>query len=148
MVNDQLIFATEDKFLLSKNNGMGFVLRLMYLSKSHKNIRLEQKLGELQNIIQESRLIWFGQVMRMGEETIHKKMLHTKVEGRLPKGRPLTRRTEQIRNDIEMRGDICTLAAPDLWNRMQFKFLITMVFICLLLSCVIFQAILRKIITC
>jgi hypothetical protein len=38
--------------------------------------------GRNQNDIQKSRLRWFGHVMQMGEERIHKKMLNTKIEGK------------------------------------------------------------------
>ena len=32
-------------------------------------------------------------------------MLHRKIEGKLPRGRPRTRWLDQIRKDIEMRGE-------------------------------------------
>ena len=41
----------------------------------------------------------------MGEERILKKMLHTKMEGKPPRGRPRTRWIDQIRKDVEMRGE-------------------------------------------
>ena len=34
-----------------------------------------------------------------------KKTLHTKMNGKKPKGRPRTRRTDQIRKNIEIRGE-------------------------------------------
>ena len=42
--------------------------------------------------------------MRMTEETIPMKMLHTIMEGKRPTGKPITRRKRQIRKDTEMRG--------------------------------------------
>ena len=44
-------------------------------------------------------------VMWMGKERIPKKMLHTKMEGKLSRGRPRTRWIYQIRKDIEMREE-------------------------------------------
>ena len=43
--------------------------------------------------------------MRMREERIPKKMLHTKMEEKQPRGRPRTRWLDQIRKDIELRGE-------------------------------------------
>jgi hypothetical protein len=43
--------------------------------------------------------------MRM-RERIPKKILHTKQEGKRPRGRPRTGSIDQIRKDIEMRGKI------------------------------------------
>ena len=53
-------------------------------------IRLEQGVDKIKNDIQKIRLRWFGHVMRMGEERISKKMLRTKLEGKLSRGRPRT----------------------------------------------------------
>ena len=44
-------------------------------------------------------------VMSMGEERIAKKMLHTKMGGKRPRRRPRTRWIDQIRMDLEMRGE-------------------------------------------
>jgi hypothetical protein len=43
--------------------------------------------------------------MHMKEERIPKKTLHTKMEGIKPRGRSKTRWIDQIRKDIEMRGE-------------------------------------------
>ena len=57
----------------------------------------------IKNVIQKNRLRWFGHVMPMAEERICKKMLHAKMEGRQPTGRPITRWIDQIRKGIYMR---------------------------------------------
>ena len=44
------------------------------------DIRLELGVDERKNYIQK-KLRWFGHVVRMGEERISKKILHTKLEG-------------------------------------------------------------------
>ena len=43
---------------------------------------------------------------RMGEERIPGKIIHPKMERKLPRGRSRTRWTDQIRKDMEMRGKI------------------------------------------
>ena len=70
------------------------------------NIRLELVMDEIKNNIQKNRLRQFGHVMRIREERIDvpKKMLHTKMEGIRPRGRPRTRWIDQIKKDIEMGG--------------------------------------------
>ena len=60
--------------------------------------------GEIKNGIHKSKLRSFGYVMWMGEERIPKKMLHTKMEGKLPRKRPRTRWMAQILKYIEIRG--------------------------------------------
>ena len=43
--------------------------------------------------------------MLMGEERIPKKILHKKMEGKSPRGKPRTRWINQIIKAIEMRGE-------------------------------------------
>ena len=46
------------------------------------NIRLKLEVYEINNDIQKSMLRWFGYIMRLREERIPKKILHTKKEVR------------------------------------------------------------------
>ena len=62
-------------------------------------------MDEIKNDIQKSRLRWFGHVVLMRDEKITKKLLHTKTERKRPRGRSRNRLIDQIRNDIEMRGE-------------------------------------------
>ena len=48
-------------------------------------------------------MVW--NVMQFTDERIPKKMQHTKLEGKQPRGIPRTRRIDQIRKDIEMIGE-------------------------------------------
>ena len=73
--------------------------------KRNTNTRLELGVDEIKNYIQNSRFRWFGHVMWMREERIPKNMLHTKMEGKRPRGRRKTTWIDQIRKDIEMRGE-------------------------------------------
>ena len=43
--------------------------------------------------------------MQIREERIPKRMPHTKMEGKRPRGRPRNRWIVQIRMDIDMRGE-------------------------------------------
>ena len=45
-------------------------------------------VDEIKNDTQKSRLRWFGHLMQMKEERIPKKMLHPKMEGKLPRKDP------------------------------------------------------------
>ena len=62
-------------------------------------------MDEIKNDIEKSRLRWFRHLMQIGQERIPKKMLHTKLEGKQPRGRPRNRWIDQVRKDIEMRGE-------------------------------------------
>ena len=44
-------------------------------------------------------------MIQMEEERIPKKILHTEMEEKLPKGTPRTGWIDQIRKNIEMRGE-------------------------------------------
>jgi hypothetical protein len=53
-------------------------------------IRGELKMEEIQNLVERSRLRWFGQVKGMDEHRILKRKLEMKMSGRRPRGRPQT----------------------------------------------------------
>ena len=63
---------------------------------------MELGADEIKNSIEKTSLRWFQHVMRMGEVTISKKILHAKMEAKRQKGKPRTRWINQIRKDIEM----------------------------------------------
>ena len=69
------------------------------------NISLELGEDKIRNDIQKSRSRWFDSVMCIGKERIPKKMLHTKVEGKRPRGRPKSRWIDHIRKYTEMKGE-------------------------------------------
>ena len=74
-------------------------------------------MDEIKNNIQKSRLRWFGHVMQLKEERISKKMLHTKIEGKQSRGRPRTRWIDQIRKDLEIRGENWKETQENMENR-------------------------------
>ena len=61
-------------------------------------------MDRIKNLIQKSRSSCLEHGMKMRKERISKKMLHTKMVGKCPRGRPRTRWIDQNRKDIEMRG--------------------------------------------
>ena len=65
---------------------------------------MEVGADEIKNDIHMSRLRWFGHVMWMTEERMPKEMLHTNGAQQL-RGKSITRWIDQIRKDIEMRGE-------------------------------------------
>ena len=69
------------------------------------NIRLKLGVYEIKNDFQWSRLRWLGHVMQITEERMHKIMLHAKMEGKWPRGRPRTKWIDKVRKDIEMWGE-------------------------------------------
>ena len=74
-----------------------FLRAIFYQNKGgqdKKNIRLELGMDEIKNGIGMSKLR--GYVMRMGEESISNKMLHTKLKGKRPRGRSRALWIDQI----------------------------------------------------
>jgi hypothetical protein len=66
-------------------------------------IMRELKMEEIQNQIEESRLRWFGQVRRMDEHGILKRLLEKNMSGRRPRSRPRMQWVDQRRGrDLRM----------------------------------------------
>ena len=60
-------------------------------------------MDEIKKDIQKSKLRWIGYVMLMGKDTIIKKILETKMEGKRSSERPRTKWIYQIRKDRNKR---------------------------------------------
>ena len=67
---------------------------------SVRNANIKPIIG----IIQTDQLRWFGHVMRRDEKTTAKKVLHLKVKGKMPRGRPRTSWLKYIDNILKERG--------------------------------------------
>jgi hypothetical protein len=63
--------------------------------------------------MERNRLKWYGDVMRMADERIPKKMLEMKLRERRPRGRPRTRWMDQVKRDMEKRGKKWTQVKQD-----------------------------------
>ena len=82
---------------------MKFLRAILNKTKNRiRNTNIKLKLGVYEIKKTFKKLIkWFGHVMQMGEDKIPKKILHTKLEGKRPRGNPKIRWIDQIRKDIE-----------------------------------------------
>ena len=63
----------------------------------------EFKIKPIIETIQTDQLRWFGNVMRLDEKTTAKKVLHLKVKGKKPRGRPRTSWLKYIDNILKER---------------------------------------------
>ena len=66
------------------------------------NIRLELGVYGIKTNIQKSRLRWFGRVMRMGDERIYMKILHTKWREKTKRKTP-NKMEDKSRKYLEMK---------------------------------------------
>ena len=81
------------------------------------DIRKELKVDSVLDIIERSRLRWYGHVKRMDEERYPKKYLDWRPPGRRPVGRPRKRWIEGVAEAIEKRGDsIANIEENELWQ--------------------------------
>lgn len=71
-----------------------------------RNVKIRGMAGvvEVSKKIQESRLRWFGHVMRREEEYVGKRMLNLNVEGKRPRGRPKRRWMDCVTEDCRQKG--------------------------------------------
>ena len=58
-------------------------------------------MGEISQKVQESRLKWYGHVMRREEHCVGRRATEMKVEGRRKRGRPKRRWLDRVRGDIK-----------------------------------------------
>ena len=63
-------------------------------------IRGTTKVGEISKRVQESRLKWYGHVLRREEEYIGKRVMVMEVPGKRKIGRPKRRWLDNIKNDL------------------------------------------------
>ena len=63
-------------------------------------IRGTTKLGEISNKVQESRLKWYGHVLRREDECVGKRVMGMEVPGKRRRGRSKWKWLDSIRNDL------------------------------------------------
>ena len=73
-------------------------------STKYRYIYKEFKIKPIIETIQTDQLRWFGHMMRRDEKTTAKKVLHLKVKGKRPRGRPRTSWLKYIHNILKERG--------------------------------------------
>jgi len=67
-------------------------------------VRESFEVADIGDKLAESRLRWFGHVMRMGEDEVVKEVRALGVVGKVRKGRPELTWDEVVRNDMKSRG--------------------------------------------
>ena len=73
-------------------------------------IRGTTKVGEISKILQESRLKWYGHVLRREYEYVGKRVMAMEVPGKRWRGRPTRKWMDSIRNDLserDLQGKTC-----------------------------------------
>ena len=69
----------------------------------NERIRGTTKVGEISKKVQESRLKWYGHVLRREDEYVGKRVMAMAVPGKRMRGRPNRRWLDSIRNDLSER---------------------------------------------
>ena len=69
----------------------------------NERIRGTTKVGEMLKKVQESRLKWYGHVLRRDDEYVGKRVMAMEVPGKRRRGRPKRRRLDSIKNDLSER---------------------------------------------
>ena len=83
-------------------------------------IRGTTKVGEISKKVQESRLKWYGHVLRRQDEYVGKRVMAMEVPGNRTRGRPKRRWLDSIRNDLLERE----LSREDAQERAKWRRLI------------------------
>ena len=62
-----------------------------------------QEGGKISKKVQESRLKWYGHVLRREDEYVGKRVMGMEVPGKRRRGRPKRRWLDNIKNDLSQR---------------------------------------------
>ena len=69
----------------------------------NERIRGTTKVGEISKKVQESRLKWYGHVLRREDEHVGKRVMGMEVPGKRRRGRPMRMWLDNIRNNLSER---------------------------------------------
>ena len=69
----------------------------------NERIRGTTKVEEISKKVQESRLKWYGHVLRREDECVGKRVMGMEVPGKRRRGRPKRMLLDSIRNDLSER---------------------------------------------
>uniref|UniRef100_A0A8D8TBG6 Endonuclease-reverse transcriptase n=1 Tax=Cacopsylla melanoneura TaxID=428564 RepID=A0A8D8TBG6_9HEMI len=72
--------------------------------KKYEESRRIAGVEKVQDIIERSRLQWYGHMRRLDENRIPLRMFNLETEGRRRRGRPRLRWVDMIHKDIQKRG--------------------------------------------
>ena len=74
-------------------------------------------MGEISKKLQESRLKWYGHVLRREEEYVGKRVMGMEVPGKRRRGRPKWRWLDNIKKDLSERE----LSGEEAQHRVQLR---------------------------
>ena len=83
----------------------------------NETIRGTVKVREISDKIQESRLKWYGHVMRRDEQYVGRRVMEMDVQGRRRRGRPKRRWMDCISDDMRSKG----LIGDEVWDRSKWR---------------------------
>ena len=86
----------------------------------NERIRGTTKVGEISKKVQESRLTWYGHVLRREDEYVGKRVMAMEVPGKRRRGRPKLRWLDSIGNNLSERE----LSREDAQDRARWRRLI------------------------
>ena len=86
----------------------------------NERIRGTTKVGEISKKLQESRLKWYGHVLRREDEYVGKRVMGMEVPGKRRRGRPKWRWLDNIKKDLSERE----LSGEEAQDRVQWRRLI------------------------
>ena len=86
----------------------------------NERIRGTMKVGEISKKVQESRLKWYGHVLRREDEYVGKRVMAMEVPGKRRRGRPKRRWMDTIGNDLSEKE----LSREDTQDRAKWRHLI------------------------
>ena len=95
-------------------------MRMLMDRIRNERIRGTIKVGEISKKVQESRLKWYGHVLRKEDEYVGKRVMAMEVPGKRRKGRPKRRWLDSIGNDLSERE----LSREDAQDRARWRRLI------------------------
>ena len=82
-----------------------------------ERIRGTTNVGEISKKVQETRLKWYGHVLRRKEEYVGKRVMGMEVPGKRRRGRPKRRWLDNIKNDLSERE----LSGEEAQDRVQWR---------------------------
>ena len=94
--------------------------RMRVIRIRNERIRGTKTVGEISKKVQESRLKWYGHVLRSEDECVGNRVMGMEVPGKRRRGRPKTRWLDNINNDLSVRE----LSGEDVQDRAKWRRLI------------------------
>uniref|UniRef100_W5MYU3 Uncharacterized protein n=1 Tax=Lepisosteus oculatus TaxID=7918 RepID=W5MYU3_LEPOC len=83
----------------------------------NEEVRKTLKVAPITEKMRESRLRWYEDVLRSNDTSMAETALELNVEGRRPRGRPLTRWLDRLKDDMRLTKVTCRDAAdPMKWK--------------------------------